>query len=116
MHILLIQQKKSSIDGEKFAFTYAIETLHGESVENLSFGVTLMSDHLLVYLQLENFRYFQRPLNEVQQIFTNFTNPSSLIHALHLKDRSVRYLHFLHEVFNVIFDSVLVKHTYFYLM
>lgn len=69
MHILLIQQKKSSVDGGIFAFAYAIETLHGESVENLSFGVTLMS-----YLQLENFRYSRRQLNKVQQIVTNFTN------------------------------------------
>lgn len=74
MHILLIQQKKSSIDGGIFAFAYAIETLHGESVENLSFGVTLMSKHLVIYLQLENVRYFRRPLSEVQQIVTNFTN------------------------------------------
>lgn len=74
MHILLIQQKKSSVDDGIFAFAYAIETLHGESVENLSFGVTLMSDHPLIYLQLENFRYSRRQLNKVQQIVTNFTN------------------------------------------
>ena len=38
---------------EYFAIAHAIEILHGEIVENSSFDVTLMRDHLLVCLQLQ---------------------------------------------------------------
>ena len=38
---------------EYFAIAHVIEILHGENVENSSFDVTLMRDHLLVCLQLQ---------------------------------------------------------------
>ena len=48
--ILPIQQQKNSIDCGIFAIAHAIEILHGKNVENSSFDVTLMRDHLLVSL------------------------------------------------------------------
>ena len=38
---------------EYFVIAHAIEILHGRIVENSSFDVTLMRDHLLVCLQLQ---------------------------------------------------------------
>ena len=45
--------KKILLIVEYFVIAHAIEILHGEIVENSSFDVTLMRDHLLVCLQLQ---------------------------------------------------------------
>ena len=65
LRILPIQQQKNSIDRGIFAIAHAIEILHGENVENSSFDVTLMRDHLLVCLQLQKFSPFPKTIKRV---------------------------------------------------
>ena len=60
LRILPIQQQKNSTDCGIFAIAHAIEILHGENVENSSFDVTLMHDHLLICLQLQKFSPFSK--------------------------------------------------------
>ena len=56
---------KNTIYCKIFVIAYAIESLHGENVQNLSFDVTLMPDHLLVCRQLEIFSSFPKTNNGV---------------------------------------------------
>ena len=60
LRILQIQQQKYSINCGIFAIAHAIEILHDENVENSSFSVALMRDHLLVCLQFQKFSPFPK--------------------------------------------------------